>query len=172
MAESAAGESYCQCRTEDPSNQMVEESVLAPSVNMFVIEAPRIARKAPPGQFVMVRVDERGKRMPMTVAESDVERGVIALSVREVGGTTVKMGTLRQGDRLWDVVKPQGGACVGSRWLGLALIAVFFPAIRGTIGWSSSRCRWRLQGWQIDPGFDCCRTSLTKNSRMSQSTSH
>ncbi len=120
MAESAAGEPHCQCKTEDPvvgfmedpSNQIVEKSVLAPSINMFVIKAPRIARKARAGQFVMVRVDERGELMPMTIAESDVEKGAIALTVQEVGKTTIRMGTLRQGDRLLDVVKPQGGACV------------------------------------------------------------
>ena len=121
MADSAAGEPHCQCRTEDtivgfmedPSNQIVEKSALAPSINMFVIEAPRIARKARPGQFVMARVEERRERVPMTIAESDVEKGAIALTVREEGSTTVEMGTRREGDRLLDVVKPQGGTACG-----------------------------------------------------------
>ena len=93
---------------ENPSNRIVEKGALAPSINMFVIEAPRIARKARPGQFVMVRVDEKGERVPMTIADSDVERGTITLTVQEVGKTTIRMGTLQEGDCLLDLIGPLG----------------------------------------------------------------
>ena len=93
---------------DNPSNRIVEKSVLAPSINMFVIEAPKIARKGRPGQFVMVRVDEKGERVPMTVADCDVEQGTITLTVQEVGKTTIRMGTLQKGDRLLDLIGPLG----------------------------------------------------------------
>jgi len=75
---------------------------------MFVVEAPRIARKAKPGQFVILRIDEKGERVPMTIADSDAERGAITLVVQEVGKTTVQMGTFQKGDRLLELVGPLG----------------------------------------------------------------
>ncbi len=90
------------------NNRILEKKVLAPAINMFVVEALRIARKAQPGQFVILRLDEKGERVPMTIADSDADRGVITFVVQEVGKTTTQMGTLRQGDRLLDLVGPLG----------------------------------------------------------------
>lgn len=118
------------------SNRIVEKKVLAPSVKMFVVEAPRIAGKAKAGQFVVVRIDEKGERIPLTIADSDAERGVITLIVQEVGKTTEGMGTLREGERLLDLVGPLGRPshidCFGKVVLvgGGIGVAPLFPIVR------------------------------------------
>jgi len=90
------------------SNRIVEKRVLGPSIKMFVVETPRIARKSKPGQFLVVRVDERGERIPLTIADSDAEKGIITLVIQEVGKSTIRMGVLREGDTLLDLVGPLG----------------------------------------------------------------
>lgn len=90
------------------SNRIVEKKVLGPSIKMFVVEGPRIARKTRPGQFVVVRIDEEGERIPLTIADANAEAGSIVLVVQEVGKTTLRMGTLNPGDRLLDLVGPLG----------------------------------------------------------------
>ncbi len=81
---------------------------LGPDVKRFRIRAPRIAKKQRPGQFVIVRVHERGERIPLTIAESDVVEGTITLIVQGVGKTTKLMNMLEPGDALADVVGPLG----------------------------------------------------------------
>jgi ferredoxin--NADP+ reductase len=81
---------------------------LAPDVKRFEIEAPRVARKGRPGQFVIVRVHEHGERIPLTIAHADPERGRITLIVQGIGKTTRLMNALGAGDGLRDVVGPLG----------------------------------------------------------------
>ena len=81
---------------------------LAPEVKRFEIEAPRVARKQRPGQFVIVRVHEHGERIPLTIAGSDPARGVITLIVQGIGKTTKLLNALEAGDGLLDVVGPLG----------------------------------------------------------------
>jgi ferredoxin--NADP+ reductase len=81
---------------------------LAPDIKQFVIEAPRIARKRRAGQFVIVRVYERGERIPLTIADGDPARGTITLIVQGIGKTTQLMNRLGAGDALRDVVGPLG----------------------------------------------------------------
>ena len=81
---------------------------LAPGIKRFVIEASRIAREQKPGQFVMVRVNEQGERMPLTIENSDPAGGTISIVVQAVGKTTHLMHALRPGDVLADVVGPLG----------------------------------------------------------------
>jgi ferredoxin/flavodoxin---NADP+ reductase len=88
--------------------QIVATDLLAPDIKRFVIEAPRIARKRQPGQFVIVRVYARGERIPLTIADGDPERGTITLIVQGVGKTTKLMNLLETGDNLLDVVGPLG----------------------------------------------------------------
>ncbi|MCJ7499059.1 sulfide/dihydroorotate dehydrogenase-like FAD/NAD-binding protein, partial [bacterium] len=72
------------------------------------VDAPYIARKAQPGQFVILRVGSMGERIPLTIADSDREAGTITLVFQEVGKSTMLMGGLNQGDKLDDVVGPLG----------------------------------------------------------------
>ena len=81
---------------------------LAPSVKLFHVEAPLIARKCQPGQFVIVRINEDGERIPLTIADFDREKGTITLVFQEVGHSTRQMGELHTGSSLLDVAGPLG----------------------------------------------------------------
>jgi len=87
---------------------IVAAEFLAPDIKRFVIEAPRIARKRQAGQFVIVRIYDRGERIPLTIADSDPDRATITLIVQGIGKTTKLMNTLEPGDALLDVVGPLG----------------------------------------------------------------
>ncbi|HEU4887351.1 MAG TPA: sulfide/dihydroorotate dehydrogenase-like FAD/NAD-binding protein [Thermoanaerobaculia bacterium] len=87
---------------------IVEAAFLGPNVKQFEIAAPRIARKQKPGQFVIIRVNEHGERIPLTIKASDPRRGTITLVVQAVGKTTAMMNELGAGDSLLDVVGPLG----------------------------------------------------------------
>ena len=87
---------------------ILESRSLAPDVRLLKIEAPRVARKRKAGQFVILRVHERGERIPITIADSDPEHGSITLVVQGVGKTTRLLNSLYKGDQLLDVVGPLG----------------------------------------------------------------
>jgi NAD(P)H-flavin reductase len=81
---------------------------LVPNLQIVKIEAPEIAKKALPGQFVIVRVDEYGERIPMTIADADSEEGSITVIFMEVGTTTGKMASLKTGDCIENFTGPLG----------------------------------------------------------------
>ncbi len=88
--------------------RIVTKRTLAPNVKMFNIEAPAVARKARPGQFIILRINERGERIPLTIVDSSPKDGTITLIVQEVGKTTQKLGTMKEGDEIADIVGPLG----------------------------------------------------------------
>lgn len=81
---------------------------LVPGVKRFVIEAPRIAHKQSPGQFVILRIHELGERIPLTIESSDPLQGTISIVVQSVGKTTTLLNSLEAGDSIADVVGPLG----------------------------------------------------------------
>jgi ferredoxin--NADP+ reductase len=81
---------------------------IAPGIKRFVIEAPRIARKRKPGQFVIFRLYERGERVPVTIETSDPERGTVNIVVQSIGKTTHLLNMLETGDYIMDLVGPLG----------------------------------------------------------------
>ncbi|MFC2122506.1 sulfide/dihydroorotate dehydrogenase-like FAD/NAD-binding protein [Bacteroidota bacterium] len=81
---------------------------LVPHVHLFKIDAPRVAQKAQPGQFIVLRIDEEGERIPVTVADWDREEGSVTVVVMEVGTTTHRLGQLNTGDTITDFVGPLG----------------------------------------------------------------
>jgi ferredoxin--NADP+ reductase len=81
---------------------------IAPGIKRFIIEAPRIARKHRPGQFVIVRLYEEGERIPLTIEKSDPARGTINMVVQSIGKTTHLLNSLEAGDSILDVVGPLG----------------------------------------------------------------
>jgi ferredoxin--NADP+ reductase len=87
---------------------ILEARFLAPDVKLFRIEAPRVARKRQAGQFVILRIHERGERIPITIAESDPARGSITIVVQGIGKTTRLLNSLEAGDAILDVVGPLG----------------------------------------------------------------
>jgi ferredoxin/flavodoxin---NADP+ reductase len=81
---------------------------LAPGVKRLSLEAPRIARKQKAGQFVIVRLHDRGERIPLTIASSDPQAGTVDIIVQAIGKTTYELNTFNTGDALLDVVGPLG----------------------------------------------------------------
>jgi ferredoxin--NADP+ reductase len=90
--------------------KILEKQVLSDVNKLMVIEAPKVARKAKAGQFVIVRIDEKGERIPLTIADFDQDQGTITLIFQEVGKSTIKLGSLRAGDTIADFVGPLGHA--------------------------------------------------------------
>jgi len=90
--------------------KILEKRVLSEQVKLMVIDAPLIAKKAQAGQFIILRVDEHGERIPLTIADYDREAGTVTIIFQEVGKTTVQLGTLSEGDSLSDFVGPLGKA--------------------------------------------------------------
>ena len=88
--------------------EVIENTVLAEKVNRYRINAADIARRRQAGQFIILRIDEDGERIPLTIADADPEAGTLTLVVQEVGKTTARMTRLKPGDRLMDVVGPLG----------------------------------------------------------------
>lgn len=88
--------------------KIIHAQFLAPGVKRFVIEAPRIARKQKPGQFVILRIYEEGERIPVTIENSDPEKGTINIVVQAAGKTTNLLNSLETGDSILDVVGPLG----------------------------------------------------------------
>ena len=88
--------------------RIVNKQVLNPTVTRMEIEAPLIAKKAEPGQFIILRVDENGERIPLTVADFDREAGTVTIIFQIVGATTEKLNHLEEGDSLHDFVGPLG----------------------------------------------------------------
>jgi len=87
---------------------IIHAEFLAPGIKRFVIEAPRIARKQKPGQFVILRIYEQGERIPVTIENSDSKRGTISIVVQAAGKTTHLLNSLEPGDSVLDVVGPLG----------------------------------------------------------------
>ena len=78
------------------------------TVSLMEVEAPLIAKKAKPGQFIILRVDEKGERIPLTIADRDTERGVVTIIYQIVGATTAKLDKLDAGDFISDFIGPLG----------------------------------------------------------------
>ena len=90
--------------------RIVRKEALKPTVILFEIEAPLIAKKAQPGQFIILRVDENGERIPLTIHDYDREKGTVSIIAQIVGATTEKLNRLNEGDCLQDFVGPLGKA--------------------------------------------------------------
>jgi ferredoxin/flavodoxin---NADP+ reductase len=88
--------------------KIIHAQFIAPGIKRFILEAPRIARKQKPGQFVILRIYEEGERIPVTIENSDPERGTISIVVQSIGKTTHLLNSLDTGDQILDVVGPLG----------------------------------------------------------------
>ncbi len=90
--------------------KILEKQTLAPKVEMMVIQAPYIARHAKVGNFIVLRLNKKGERIPLTIADSDRDKGTITILFQRVGKTTESLGMLNAGDKIQDVVGPLGHA--------------------------------------------------------------
>ena len=89
-------------------NKIVLKKQFSEKVYLFEIEAPLIAKSRKPGNFIIVRVGENGERVPLTIADADIERGTITIVVQKVGLSSTKLCSLNEGDYITDVVGPLG----------------------------------------------------------------
>lgn len=88
--------------------QILLREDLAPKIHLFRVAAPKVAKKAQAGQFIIIRIDERGERIPLTIADWDREEGSITVVFMEAGMTTHRLAQLKAGDTITDFVGPLG----------------------------------------------------------------
>lgn len=91
-------------------NKIVETEQLNNNVVKLVIDAPRIAQKRKAGHFVIVKINKKGERIPLTIADADPDKGTITLVIQKVGVTSHKLSLMQEGDNIEDVVGPLGNA--------------------------------------------------------------
>ena len=92
--------------------KIISAEFIAPNVKSFILEAPHIAKKRQAGQFVILRVHERGERIPITIADSHAGEGWINIIVQGLGKTSIHLNTLETGDHLQDLVGPLGNRTI------------------------------------------------------------
>ncbi|MFM1941324.1 MAG: Dihydroorotate dehydrogenase electron transfer subunit [Verrucomicrobiota bacterium] len=116
---------------------ILEARFLAPDVKLFRIQAPFVARKRKPGQFVILRVHQHGERVPLTIADSETVEGSVTIIVQGIGKTTQLLNKLEKGDRIADVVGPLGKPSEIERYGRVVVIgggvgtAIAYPTARG-----------------------------------------
>jgi ferredoxin--NADP+ reductase len=116
--------------------EITDKKVLSDTVKLIKIQAPLVAKKALPGQFIMLRIDEQGERIPLTIADYDRKKGTVTVIFMEVGKTTKQLGKMKIGDKLLNFAGPLGQpteikkygvvVCIG----GGVGIAPLYPVIR------------------------------------------
>ncbi|MCQ2446187.1 MAG: sulfide/dihydroorotate dehydrogenase-like FAD/NAD-binding protein, partial [Clostridia bacterium] len=88
--------------------EIVKRRQLNPQVVLMDIKAPRVAAKAEAGQFIILRVDDEGERIPLTIADEDREKGTVTIIFQTVGATTMKLAAKKEGECISDFVGPLG----------------------------------------------------------------
>jgi len=88
--------------------KILKKEVLSPTLKLFEIDAPKIAKKCQAGQFIILRIDEKGERIPLTIADFNRDKGTITLIFAEVGKSTQQLGRMEAGDSLVDFIGPLG----------------------------------------------------------------
>ncbi len=111
---------------------IVRKEQLAPNIKLFEVSAPAVAAKSKPGQFVILRVHEKGERFPITIADADPQKGIVSIIFAEVGKSSIQLGRLNEGDFILNFSGPLGNAtkiqnygeilCVGGGVMAGALL--------------------------------------------------
>ncbi len=126
--------------------RIVRKEVLNPTVKLLEIEAPFVARKAEPGQFIILRVNDEGERIPLTIADFDRDKGTVTIIFQEVGKTTMILGTLEGGDEILDFAGPLGKA---SHLDGVKKAAVIGGGLGTAIAYPQAKKLYNL-GAEVD----------------------
>ena len=116
--------------------KILKKEALNPTVTKMVIDAPLVARKAQPGQFIIYRASEDGERVPLTIADYDREAGTVTIIFQIVGGSTMELNTLSEGDSLVDFVGPLG---TPSELEGLKKVAVVGGGVGCAIAYPTAK---------------------------------
>ncbi len=103
--------------------KIIAKRTLAPNVNEYTIDAPQVAKNAHPGQFIILRVDEDGERVPFTICDIDKSAGTVTILVQTVGSTTYLLSLKNAGDSITDFVGPLGNPTDLSAYENVVLIA-------------------------------------------------
>ncbi|MFX1514183.1 MAG: sulfide/dihydroorotate dehydrogenase-like FAD/NAD-binding protein [Promethearchaeota archaeon] len=103
-------------------SQILEKEDLSPEIVKWIVKAPQIAKKKLPGQFVILRIHKKGERIPLTIAESDIEKGTITLIFQKLGKSTKLMGTMNAGDYILNLVGPLGKPVEIKKWGTVAVL--------------------------------------------------
>lgn len=117
--------------------EILEKEVLAPTIKKLKVKAPLIAKKTKPGNFIILRVDEKGERIPLTVAEYESEKGIITIIFQEVGYSTKLLGKMDKGDQIQDIVGPLGHHIMMEGYEKVVLLgggsgtALLYPKVKG-----------------------------------------
>lgn len=90
--------------------EIVEKEILAPNIILMKILAPKVTKNCKPGQFVILRIDEEGERIPLTICDYDKEKGTVTIVFQTVGASTKKLESLQKGEKIHDFVGPLGNA--------------------------------------------------------------
>ncbi len=126
--------------------QIVKKRALHDTVTLMEIKAPAVARKAKPGQFIILRIDENGERIPLTIAGSDPLNGTITIIFQKVGYTTKRLDLLNEGDALLDFVGPLGKA---SEFEGMKRVAVIGGGLGVAIAYPQAKALHEM-GVEVD----------------------
>lgn len=116
--------------------KIVKKEILNPSVKLLEIEAPYVAKKAQPGQFIMLRIHEDGERIPLTIADYNFEKGTVTIVFQEVGKTTKLLGNMNEGETLQDFVGPLG---TPSHFDGVSKVAVIGGGLGTAIAYPQAK---------------------------------
>ena len=150
---------------------ILKKTVITDNVIEYVLSAPKIAAKALPGQFILLRVDEEGERVPFTISDYDREKGTITLLIQTVGATTMQLAKMNEGDCLHDIVGPLGKAThldadkilLVAGGIGVAVQGSFEEGDCTIFKCEGDLSRWHAQeGHIIDTPFNnmLCRTQI------------
>ena len=125
---------------------IVRSERLNEQVKLLEVLAPRIAKKANPGQFIILRIDETGERIPLTISDYDAERGTVTIIFQIVGKTTMQLAALNEGDSLLDFVGPLG---VASHLEGFKKVAVIGGGLGTAIAYPQAK-KLHALGAEVD----------------------
>lgn len=125
--------------------KILEKKILNPTVTLMEIDAPRVAKKAEPGQFIILRVNENGERIPLTIADFDREKGSVTIIFQIVGATTMELNQKNKGDYIEDFVGPLGTA---SHTEGLKKVAVVGGGVGCAIAYPIAK-KLHAQGCEV-----------------------
>ncbi len=126
--------------------KILEKTALNSSMTKMVVEAPLIAKKAKPGQFIIFRVDEFGERVPLTIADYDTEKGSVTIIYQKVGASTMLLDTLNEGEYILDFVGPLG---VPSELEGYKKVAVIGGGAGCAIAYPQAKALYKM-GTAVD----------------------
>lgn len=126
--------------------KILKKRDLNPQVCLMEVSAPAIAKKALAGQFIILKIDEQGERIPLTIADYDRENGTITIIFQKVGKTTIKLGDMNEGDNIQDFVGPLG---IASHFDGMKKVAVVGGGVGCAIAYPQAKALHEL-GVHVD----------------------